>query len=169
MILPIIKYPDPVLEMPCTPVERFNDQLRQFVDDMFETMYAAQGIGLAAPQVNRSIQLTVMDVSFKQDPALKMVLINPQIIQKEGKQRGPEGCLSIPEFREEVTRAMQCTVHAQDVEGKHFEITGQELLARCMQHEIDHLNGILFLKHLSVLKRDMIRRKIKKLIKLGEW
>jgi peptide deformylase len=169
MLLPIIKYPDPVLERPCDDVIDFNAELRQLTDDMFETMYAAQGVGLAAPQVNRPIRVTVIDVSCGQTPEMKMVFVNPEIIHMEGKQRGPEGCLSIPDFREEVTRAMTCTVRAQDLEGKTFEITGEELLSRCMQHEIDHLNGVLFIKHISILKRDMIKRKIKKLIKLGEW
>jgi len=169
MLLPIIKYPDPVLERPCDTVADFNGELRQLADDMFETMYAALGVGLAAPQVNRSIRLTVIDVSCGQAPEMKMVFVNPEIIHTEGRQRGPEGCLSIPDFREEVTRAMTCTVRAQDLEGTSFEITGEELLSRCMQHEIDHLNGVLFIKHISILKRDMIKRKIKKLIKLGEW
>src|SRR5579872_2168246 len=107
MRLHIIKYPDPVLETPCQAITVFDDKLRQFADDMFETMYAAQGVGLAAPQVNQPIRLTVMDVSSGVDPELKMVLVNPEVIHTEGKQRGPEGCLSIPDFREEVTRAMQ--------------------------------------------------------------
>lgn len=169
MLLPIIKYPDPVLERPCDTVTDFGEKLHQLADDMFETMYAAQGVGLAAPQVNRPIRLTVIDISCGQAPELKIVLVNPEIISTEGRQRGPEGCLSIPDFREEVTRAMKCTVHAQGLNGTTFDITGEELLSRCMQHEIDHLNGVLFIKHISILKRDMIKRKIKKLIKLGEW
>jgi peptide deformylase len=139
------------------------------VDDMFETMYAHKGVGLAAPQIGLTQRLTVIDHSAGEDPAARLVLINPEILEKQGKQVGEEGCLSIPGFREDVARAMRVRVRAQNAEGEFFETSGEELLARAIQHELDHLNGILFLSHLSPLKRDLIRRKIRKLQKAGEW
>jgi peptide deformylase len=170
MVLKIVKYGAPVLEKSAAPVEEFNTpELRQLVDDMFETMYTAKGVGLAAPQVNLSQRLTVIDTSAGEDPEAKVVLINPEILSKEGKQVGEEGCLSIPGFREDVTRAMKVRVRAQNVQGEFFELDAEELLSRAMQHEIDHLNGILFISHLSSLKRDLIKRKIRKLAKAGEW
>jgi peptide deformylase len=139
------------------------------VDEMFESMYAAQGIGLAAPQISISQRITVIDVSFKKNPKEKIVLINPEIIDRTGKTVEEEGCLSLPEIREKVTRAEWVRVRAQDVTGKSFEIEGTELLGRCMQHEIDHLDGILFIERLSRLKRELVLRKIKKMQKNGEW
>ena len=169
MILEIVKYPEPVLERPAEPVAEFNEELRKFVDDMFESMYAAKGIGLAAPQVAVSKRITVIDLSFKEKPADKIVLINPEIIVREGKQYEEEGCLSLPDIREKVSRAAKVKVRAQDVKGEWFELEGDELLARAFQHEIDHLDGILFFKRVSALKRDLILRKIRKLQKAGEW
>jgi peptide deformylase len=170
MVLKIVKYGEPVLERPASPVEEFNTpELKQLVDDMFETMYTAKGVGLAAPQVNLSRRLTVIDTSAGEDPEAKVVLINPEILSKEGKQVGEEGCLSIPGFREDVARAMKVRVRAQNLAGEFFELDAEELLSRAMQHEIDHLNGILFISHLSSLKRDLIKRKIRKLAKAGEW
>ncbi|MCU0246995.1 MAG: peptide deformylase [Bryobacter sp.] len=165
----IVKYGDPVLETPAAAIETFDGELQQLVDDMFETMYANKGIGLAAPQIGLSQRLTVIDTSAGEDPNAKVVLINPEIIAKEGTQTGEEGCLSIPGFREPVTRAMKVRVRAQNPKGETIEVEGEELLARAMQHEMDHLNGVLFLSHLSPLKRDLIRRKIRKLEKAGEW
>jgi peptide deformylase len=136
---------------------------------MFESMYAAQGIGLAAPQIGISKRITVIDLSFKKNPEEKIVLINPEIIHKEGKQNEEEGCLSLPEIREKVSRAERVRVRAQDVEGNWFEIDGEELLARAFQHEIDHLDGILFIFRVSALKRDLLLRKIRKMQKNGEW
>jgi len=169
MILEIVKYPEPVLERPAEPVTEFNEELRKFVDDMFESMYAAKGIGLAAPQVALSKRITVIDLSFKEKPAEKLVLINPEIVLREGKQYEEEGCLSLPDIREKVSRAAKVKVRAQDVKGEWFELDGEELLARAFQHEIDHLDGILFFKRVSALKRDLILRKIRKLQKAGEW
>ncbi len=170
MVYKIVKYGDPVLERKCDPVTNFDTpELKQFVEDMFETMYASKGVGLAAPQVGVGERLTVIDVSAGEDPTQKLVLINPEIISKEGSQTGEEGCLSIPGFREDVTRAMKTVIRAQNLQGETIEIAGEELLSRAMQHEIDHLNGVLFLTHLSPLKRSLIRRKIKKMIKDGEW
>ena len=169
-IYTIVKYGDPVLETPAQPIEEFGtSELRELVESMFESMYAAKGLGLAAPQIGISRRLTVIDTSAGQDPAARLVLINPEIVEKNGRQVGEEGCLSIPGFREDVKRALKIRLRAQDVEGGFFEIGGEELLARAMQHELDHLNGILFINHVSPLKRDLIKRKIRKLAKAGEW
>jgi len=169
MIYPIVKFGNPVLEKPAEPVNVFDDELKKLIDDMFESMYAAKGVGLAAPQIGISRRIAVVDVTFKEDPNAKLVLINPEIIHKEGKHQQSEGCLSIPEFRENVTRAKVATIRAQDLTGKFFEKTGDDLLARAFQHETDHVNGKLYLSHLSALKRDLIKRKIRKMIKAGEW
>lgn len=169
MIYPIVKFGDPVLEKPAATVTTFDDELKKLVEDMFESMYAAHGVGLAAPQIGISKRVAVVDVTFKEDPKAKLVLINPEIIGKDGRQRGSEGCLSIPEFREEVTRAKTVTIRAQDVTGKFFEHTGEDLLARAFQHETDHLHGKLYISHISALKRDLIKRRIRKLVKAGEW
>src|ERR1700756_1617150 len=138
MVYPIVKFGDPVLEKKAATVTKFDEELRKLVDDMFESMYAAHGVGLAAPQIGISKRIAVIDVTFKEDPNAKLVLINPEIIHREGKQRGQEGCLSIPEFREDVTRAKIVTVRAQDANGKFFEHTGEDLLARAFLHETDH-------------------------------
>ncbi|HLK33501.1 MAG TPA: peptide deformylase [Terriglobales bacterium] len=169
MIYPIVKYGDPVLEKPAAPVEVFDDELRKLLDDMFESMYAAHGVGLAAPQIGISKRIAVIDVTFKEDPNAKLVLVNPQIVHTEGKQKGSEGCLSIPEFREPVTRPLRVTVRAQDGHGKWYEKTGEEMLARAFMHETDHLDGRLYIHHISALKRDLMKRKIRKLVKAGEW
>jgi peptide deformylase len=169
MIYPIVKFGNPVLERSAEPVTAFDGDLKKLVDDMFESMYAAKGVGLAAPQIGISKRLAVIDVTFKEDPNAKLVLANPQIIHTEGRHTQSEGCLSIPEFREPVTRAKRVTVRAQDLNGKWFEKTGEELLARAFLHETDHLNGKLYISHLSALKRDLIKRKIRKRIKAGEW
>jgi peptide deformylase len=169
MIYPIVKFGNPVLEKPAAPVTEFDDELKKLVEDMFESMYEAKGVGLAAPQIGISKRLAVIDVTFKENPREKLVLANPQIIHTEGKQTQSEGCLSIPDFRESVTRANKVTIRAQDVNGKWYEKTGEELLARAFLHETDHLNGKLYLSHLSALKRDLIKRKIRKLVKAGEW
>jgi peptide deformylase len=169
MIYPIVKYGDPVLEKPAEPVTEFNDELRKLIEDMFESMYAAHGVGLAAPQIGISKRLSVIDVSFKEDPNAKLVLVNPQVIKVEGKHTQQEGCLSLPEFRENVTRPQRVTIKAQDAYGNWYEKTGEELLARAFVHEIDHLDGKLYISHISALKRDLIRRKVRKLMKLGEW
>lgn len=170
MVYRIVKYGDPILEREGDNITEFNTpELHQLIEDMFETMYHAKGVGLAAPQIGLSQKLTVIDCSGGEGEPEQIVLINPEIIHTEGKQIGEEGCLSIPGFREEVKRAKKATVRAQDVKGEFFEVTGEDLLARAMQHEIDHLYGKLFLSHISALKRDVIKRKIRKLIKAGEW
>ncbi len=170
MLRKIVKYGDPVLETPCDLIEEFDTpELDQLIADMFETMYDAKGVGLAAPQISISKRLTVIDCSCGEDAEQKVVLINPRIVGVEGEQVGEEGCLSIPGFREDVKRPLRVTVHAQDAKGEWQELQGEELLARAICHENDHLNGILFLQHISPLKRELIKRKIRKLRKNGEW
>ncbi len=169
MIYPIVKFGDPVLEKRAETVTVFDDDLRKLVEDMFESMYAAHGVGLAAPQIGISKRLAVIDITFKEDPDAKLVLANPEIIHTEGRHSKNEGCLSIPDFRESVTRPKKVTIRAQDVNGRFYEKTGEELLARAFLHETDHLNGRLYISHLSALKRDLIKRKIRKLVKAGEW
>lgn len=168
-IFPIVKYGDPVLETAAAPVTAFDDKLKVLVDDMFESMYAAKGVGLAAPQIGIGLQLAVIDITFKEDPNAKLVLANPQIIKMEGKQTSDEGCLSLPEFREKVTRPKRVTVRAQDLDGSWYEKTGEDLLARAFMHEIEHLYGRLYITHISALKRDLMKRKIRKLQRAGEW
>jgi peptide deformylase len=169
MILTIVKYPEPVLSQPGEPVTEFNAELRKLAADMFETMYASQGVGLAAPQVGVSKRLTVVDLSMGKRPEEKLVLINPEIISSEGRLYEEEGCLSFPDIREKVVRAANVRIRAQDLHGKWFEMDGEELLARCFQHEIDHLDGVLFLFRMSALKRNLNLRKIRKMQANGEW
>jgi peptide deformylase len=165
----VVKYPDPVLAKKGELVTEFNAELAQFVEEMFDSMYAAQGIGLAAPQIAVSKQITVIDISFNERPEDKIVLINPVIIEREGSLHEEEGCLSLPDINEKVRRSGWVKVRAQNVKGEFFEIEGEDLLARALQHEIDHLHGILFIDHLSRLKRDLVLRRIRKLIRNGEW
>ena len=170
MTYPIVKLGDPVLERPADLVTEFDTpDLHKLLEDMFESMYAARGVGLAAPQIGIGRRIAVIDLSVGEDEAKKLVLINPEIIAREGKQAGEEGCLSSPGFRENVTRANKVTVKAQDAKGAFFELTGEELLARALLHETEHLHGRLYISHVSVLKRDLIRRKVRKLQKAGEW
>ncbi len=165
----VVKYPDPVLAKRGEAITEFGPELKALVDEMFDSMYAAQGIGLAAPQISLSKRITVIDVSFKKDPEQKIALINPEVVERTGKQVEEEGCLSLPEIREKVERAAWVKVRAQDVTGKWFEVEGEELLARALQHEIDHLDGVLFIDRISRLKRELVLRKIRKLQKNGEW
>jgi peptide deformylase len=169
MTYPITKYGNAVLESPAKPVEKFDEQLVKLCEDMFESMYVAQGVGLAAPQIGLAKKLAVIDVSVGKNPEAKLVLANPEIIHVEGDQREEEGCLSLPGFRGSVLRPAYVTIRAQNVKGETYEMRGEGLLARAFCHEIDHLNGILFIQHLSMLKRDLIKRRIRKLRKTGEW
>jgi peptide deformylase len=169
MVYPIVKFPDPVLQRPAQPVTAFDEDLRKLVDDMFESMYAAHGIGLAAPQIGIPKRLTVLDLSFQKNPEDKIALINPEVITREGKAFEEEGCLSLPDIREKVSRSARVKIRAQDLEGKWFEREADDLLARAFQHEIDHLDGILFIFRISALKRDFVLRKIRKLQRAGEW
>ncbi len=170
MIYPIVKYGQPVLEQPAETITEFDTpELNKLVDDMFESMSAARGVGLAAPQIGIGRRVAVIDTSAGEDPGQKLVLINPEILSKEGTQTIEEGCLSIPGFRENVRRSNKVTIRAQNAKGEFFEMTGEDLLARAFLHETDHLNGRLYITHVSPLKRDLIRRKIRKLQKAGEW
>ncbi|MGB8987956.1 MAG: peptide deformylase [Candidatus Sulfotelmatobacter sp.] len=169
MIYAIVKFGNPILEKPAEKVTVFDEELKKLVEDMFESMYAARGVGLAAPQIGIPRRIAVVDVTFKEDPSAKLVLINPEIIHKHGRHSQSEGCLSIPDFRENVSRAQEVTIRAQDLTGQVFEKSGDDLLARAFQHETDHLNGKLYISHISALKRDLIKRKIRKMVKAGEW
>ena len=169
MILKIVKYPEPVLQQPGEKVSEFNGELRQFVADMFETMYASQGIGLAAQQVGVPKRVTVIDLSQGKNPEEKLTLINPEIVTSEGRQYKEEGCLSFPEIREKIVRAAKVRIRAQNEKGEWFEMDGEELLSRAFQHEFDHLDGILFIQRMSPLKRSLCLRKIRKLQAEGNW
>ena len=170
MTYSIVLYGEQVLEKQAEAVTEFDTpELHKLIEDMFESMYAAKGVGLAAPQIGIAKRITVIDLSVAEDPQQKIVLINPEIIRKEEFQTGEEGCLSLPGFREQVTRPKSVTVRAQNAQGEWFEMSGEELLARAFCHEIDHLNGRLYISHVSALKRDLIRRKVRKLVKAGEW
>ena len=170
MIYPIVKYGQTVLETAAETVKDFDTpELHKLIDDMFESMYAAKGVGLAAPQIGIAKRIAVIDTSVGEKPEEKLVLINPEMIGRDGAQTGEEGCLSIPGFREQVTRPNRVTVRAQNAKGETFERTGEELLARAFLHETDHLNGTLYITHVSPLKRDLIRRRIRKMQKAGEW
>ena len=159
-LLPILEFPDPRLRTKAQPVTVFDAELKQLVADMFETMYDAPGVGLAATQVNVHRQLLVMDMSEERDQAL--VLINPRILEKSGEQIYQEGCLSFPGIYADVERALRVKVAAQDVDGNAFELDVEGPLAVCIQHEMDHLIGKLFVDYLSPLKRDMVRKKLEK-------
>jgi peptide deformylase len=170
MIYPIVKYGDPVLEREADTVTEFDTpELHKLVDDMFESMYVAKGVGLAAPQIGIGRKIAVIDCSNGENPVEKIVLINPTIMKVEGRQDGEEGCLSIPTFREQVRRGKRVTVKAQNVKGEEFQMTGEDLLARAFLHETDHLYGKLYISHISALKRDLMKRKIKKKQRAGEF
>jgi len=169
MIRPILKYGDDTLHSPARPVESITSDIDRLIDDMIETMYAAPGVGLAAPQVGVPLRICVIDLSVGRDPNGLIVLINPEIVKTEGSQKSEEGCLSLPTFREQVVRPLKVTVVARDAKGKQIEMAGDDLLARAFLHETDHLNGKLYISHISALKRDLIRRKVRKLQKAGEW
>jgi peptide deformylase len=169
MIYPIVKYGQAVLETSGKHVTEFNSDLEKLVADMFETMYAANGVGLAAPQIGLPLRLCVIDTSVGEDANAKLVLVNPIIVSTEGEQTEEEGCLSLPDFRSKTSRPQRATVRAQDIQGKEFTMTGEGLLARALCHETDHLNGRLFIHRLSRLKRESIQRKVRKLIKAGDW
>jgi peptide deformylase len=159
-ILEILKFPDPRLRNRAKPVEKVDDALRQLADDMLETMYQAPGIGLAATQVGVAKQLIVVDVSEEKNQPL--VLVNPEVVAWEGEEEMEEGCLSVPGFYEKVKRAEKVTVRALDLQGEPVEMDLDGLLSVCVQHEIDHLHGKLFVDHISRLKRERIRKKLEK-------
>jgi peptide deformylase len=170
MIRDVVLYPDQCLETPCNPVTEFDAPgLDQLVADLFETMYFHEGIGLAAPQIRVLKQVAVIDPSSGGDPGSRIVLINPRIAEARGTQSSEEGCLSFPDFVERITRSMSVIVDARDSKGASIHMQCDGLLSRALQHEIDHLNGILFLRHMSSLKRELIRRKIRKMLHAGGW
>ncbi len=164
MILPILHYPHKNLRTVAKPVVRIDEGVRMLVKNMFETMYEAKGVGLAATQIDYHERIIVLDVSEERDQPL--CLINPEIIQQSGKSTGEEGCLSIPDYRNNVVRAAQIKVRALNAQNKVFELEAQDLLSVCIQHEIDHLNGILFVDHLSKLKQNRLLEKTKKALKV---
>jgi peptide deformylase len=168
-LLPVVKWPNPVLDSPADPVTEFDDKLKKLVADMFETMYAAPGVGLAAVQVGVSKRLFIMDCSGGKDPDQRVVMINPEVVRVEGTQNGDEGCLSFPGIFTPVERGLRAVVRAHDINGNQFELDGMELTARCMLHETDHCDGIVFLDKMSPIKREIVKRKIKKLQKAGQW
>lgn len=163
-LLDIVLYPDDVLKTRCTPVDTVDDEVRELIDSMVETMYAAPGIGLAAPQVNDTRRITVIDVSSREEGADSelITLVNPEIVHREGKIVWEEGCLSIPGVYDKVTRAQKVVVQALDRDGSPFELEADDLLAVCLQHEIDHLDGVLMLDHFSHLKRKLALKRYKK-------
>ncbi|MEA2204105.1 MAG: peptide deformylase [Blastocatellia bacterium] len=168
-LMKIVTWPNPILDTPADPVTKFDDGLKKIVNDMFETMYDAPGVGLAAVQVGIPQRLFVMDCSGGKDPSQQIVLINPEVLHVEGDQDGEEGCLSFPGIFFPVERSLRAVVRAHDVDGNLFEIDGTELTARCMLHETDHCDGIVFIDKMSTLKREIVKRKIRKLQKAGEW
>lgn len=169
MKLPILKYGAPELRIASKDVKDFDGKLEELVANMVETMYAAPGIGLAANQVGVNIRLTTIDITAGEEPGKLIVLCNPEIIWTEGTQKIEEGCLSIPDFSEPVVRPQKMLVRGRNAKGELLELEADGLLARCLSHEIDHLNGVLFIDHISSLKRTLIRNKIKKLVKAGQW
>ena len=168
-LMEIVTWPNPILDMPGDPVTVFNDELKKLVGDMFETMYSAPGVGLAAAQVGVSKRLFVMDCSAGKDPNQRVVMINPEVLHVEGEQNGEEGCLSFPGIFTPVERSLRAIVRAHDVNGDEFELDDTELTARCMLHETDHCDGIVFLDKMSPIKREIVKRKIRKLQKAGKW
>lgn len=169
MILNVVKYGDPILTKRAEEVSEFDENLRKLVDDMFQTMYGAPGVGLAAPQVGVLKRLFVMDCSSGKDKKQKVVLINPVIETEEGEQIGDEGCLSFPGMFLEIKRPQRVVVRAGDLDGSEITLDVMDLQARCVSHETDHLDGELFINYLSPLKRDLTKRKIRKRIKQGDW
>ncbi|MDD5544676.1 MAG: peptide deformylase [Acidobacteriia bacterium] len=165
----ILKYGAEVLQRKAAPVTKFDAELRKLFDRMIATMYAEHGVGLAAPQVGVSQQVAVIDISGGEDRSKIIRICNPEIVESHGKQSIEEGCLSFPEIRAVISRPKHVLVKGQDMDGNPIELEGDELLARAFCHEIDHLNGVLIIDHVSALKRDLIKRRIKRKIKNGEW
>lgn len=161
-LLPILQHPDPRLRQKALPVSQFDSRLQQLIDDMFETMYAAPGVGLAANQVGVMLRLAVMDCAPKDSPPEPMVLINPEVLSAADKQEMEEGCLSLPDTGDKILRFNRLKLRALDRHGKSFEIEAEGLMAQAVQHEIDHLEGKLYIDYLSSLKRDRINKKLRK-------
>jgi peptide deformylase len=169
MLRPILRYGERPLHTPAAPVTRFDDELHRLIDDMIETMYAAPGIGLAAPQVGVPLRVVVVDLSVGRDRAQLITLVNPEFVQREGTQLEEEGCLSVPGFNATVLRPSRVVVQGFDREENLQTFEGTGLLARAFQHEMDHLDGRLFVDRLRGIKRDVIVRKIQKLQRTGKW
>ena len=169
MLRPLVRYGDPALSRPAAAVTVFDATLDRLIDDMVDTMYAAPGIGLAAPQVGVSLRVCVIDLSVGKRGGELLTLINPEFVERDGVQLEDEGCLSVPGFNATVARPARAVVKALDRTGATRVVEGTNLMARALQHEIDHLDGVLFLDRLRGLKRDMIVRKIRKLQRAGEW
>lgn len=167
-ILPIRIYPDPILRVKTRRVEEFDDRLRKLAADMVETMHAAPGVGLAAPQVGSDLRLAVVDISVGEDPASLKVLVNPEIVRREGLATDVEGCLSLPGITDKVDRPTSVRVRAQDLAGRPFELEAEEYMARAICHEVDHLDGVLFTDHLRGLRKERARRQLKKLAEVQE-
>jgi len=168
-LLPIVLYPDPGLLKPTSPVDRVDDSVRQLAADMTETMIAAPGIGLAANQVGRTERVCVIDLSVGQEEGMLHILVNPEILETEGLHLDEEGCLSFPDIVFDVERPFRVRVRALDLDGEPFELEAEGLLGRAIQHECEHLDGHTFLRNLSGLKREIVKRKIRKRIKAGDW
>ena len=168
-VRPIVLYPDPVLLTPTERVEKVDGTIERLVADLIETMHAAPGIGLAANQVGVAKRVCVVDLSVGEKQDDLHVFINPRILESSGSEVAEEGCLSFPDIHLDIERPFLATVEAEDLEGKTFTISGRGLLARAMQHEIEHLEGRVFLQNLSPLKRELLKRQIRKRIKAGEW
>ena len=169
MLRPIVKHGEKILQTPASAVTAFDASLHSLIDDMIQTMYAAPGVGLAAPQVGVSLQVCVIDLSVGKRGGEVITLVNPVFVEREGLQLEEEGCLSVPGFQATVPRAQRVVVKAQDRDGRGVEVEGIGLLARALQHELDHLNGRLFLDRLRGLQRDIIVRKIRKMRRMGRW
>ena len=169
MLRPILRLGDSILDVPARAVDAVTPEIDQLIDDMIETMYAAPGIGLAAPQVGVSQRIFVIDLSLGRDPKALTVMINPEFVEREGMQLEEEGCLSVPGFTSTVARPKRVVVKGLDRHGDQHTIEGTGLLARALQHEIDHLDGHLFVHRLRGISRDLILRKVKKLAKAGKW
>ncbi len=167
-LLPIRIYPDPVLRRKCPEVEIFDEKLAQLADDMVETMHAAPGVGLAAPQVGVAKRLAVVDLSVGEDAEELLILVNPEILEKDGLEVDVEGCLSLPGITEKVPRPQSLVLRAQTVEGETFELSADDWLARAICHELDHLNGVLFFDHLRGLRKEKVRRQIRKMLQEAE-
>lgn len=166
---PIIKWGHPTLHAPSAPVQEIDAQIETLVDDMVETMYAAPGIGLAAPQIDVALRVIVVDLSVGEDPSQLIKLVNPEIVEQEGEQREEEGCLSVPKYYGSPIRPARVTVKGLDLDGKDLVYTGTELLARALCHEMDHINGLLFVDRLTPLKRDLLTRKLRKKVRNQDW
>jgi len=168
-ILPILRYPHDALLVECDPVRDITPDIQRLVRDMIETMHAAPGVGLAANQVGVRLKVAVVDLTAGESKGEIFVLINPRVLENAGRYVEDEGCLSLPGFTERVTRPDRCVIEAMDLDGRICKLEGVGLMARAFNHEIDHLNGRLFIEHLSALKRRLIKKKVQKRIRAGDW